>query len=238
MLYIQKISSIPEFLISDFDLRNKNLADVGCGNGAVSLELAKAGAKVTGIDKKSIITKIDIRKLKLVKILEGKAEKLPFRNSSIDYLLYSASFHHVPKSKMKTALAEAKRVLKKNGKIIFIEPVAITGTYYSIARHYREEKEIQKNAYDVIKNSGKYGFMEISENFYYVIRNYAYYEAQIGFFEKNKTKRALILKKAKSTLRKIFSAKAGEIHELKIKSVIRVNVLKKSDFKLFKFQKS
>jgi ubiquinone/menaquinone biosynthesis C-methylase UbiE len=224
---MKKIPSIPEFLILNFDLRNKTLADVGCGNGALSAELAKSGAKVTGIDKKSIISGLDKGKLEPVKILAGKAEKLPFRNSSFDYLLYSSSFHHVPLSKMKTAFKEANRVLKKNGMVLLIEPVAIRGTYYSLARHYREEKEIQKNAYNVIKNSGKYGFMEISENFYYVIRNYAYYEAQINFFEKNKRKRDLILKKAKNTVYKLFRTKFKDIHKLKIKSVIRVNVLQK-----------
>jgi ubiquinone/menaquinone biosynthesis C-methylase UbiE len=225
---MKKIRSIPEFLISNFDFRNKMLADIGCGNGAVSSALANAGAKVTGIDKKDIISGLDARKLKPVKLLESKAEKLPFRNSSVDYLLYSASFHHVPLSKMKIALAEASRVLKKNGKIIFIEPVAISGTYYSLARHYREEKEIQKEAYRVIKNSGKFGFTEISENFYYVLRNYAYYEAQINFFVKNKVKRDLIMKKAKQTIYKLFRTKYKDIHKLKIKSVIRINVLKKS----------
>lgn len=224
---MKKIYSIPEFLISAFDFRNKIIADVGCGNGAIAAAIAKTGAIITGIDKKSIISSADAGKFKNLKFLEGKAEKLPFSKSSVDYILFSASFHHVPVSKMKAALAEARRVLKVKGRIIFIEPVAVPGTYYSIARHYREEKEIQKEAYNVIKKSCNLGLKEISENLYYVMRDYAYYEAQINFFERNKIKRALILKKAKNTLSRIFSAKAGEIHKLKIKSVIRKNVLEK-----------
>jgi len=224
---MKKISSIPEFLISTFEFRNKILADVGCGSGAVSGDLAKAGAKVTGIDKNNIISKIDAGKLKQVKFFEGKAEQLPFRNSSFDYLLYSASFHHVPLSKMKAAFVEAKRVLKKNGNIIFLEPVALPCTYYIIARHYREEKRIQEEAYKIISNTGKSGFQSISEDFYYLLRSFADFESQLNFFVKSKSKRDLILQKAKKTLLKELKPKNKDIYKVKIRSVIRVNVLKK-----------
>jgi ubiquinone/menaquinone biosynthesis C-methylase UbiE len=224
---MKKISSIPEFLVSNFDFRKKFIADVGCGNGSIATEIAKAGAIITGIDKKSIISSADAGRIKNLKFLEGKAEKLPFGNSLFDYVLYSASFHHVPVNKMESALAEALRVLKLKGRIIFIEPVAITGTYYSIARHYREEKEIQKKAYNVIKKHGISGLKQISEDLYYMLRDYAYFEAQIRFFEKNKAKRDLILEKARNTLRRLYKPKTGDINKFRIKSVIRINVLEK-----------
>ena len=57
-----------------------------------------------------------------VEFLEGSAEKLAFLDESFDVVIFTLSFHHVPNSKMPSAIDEAVRVVKKSGMIVFLEP--------------------------------------------------------------------------------------------------------------------
>jgi len=56
-----------------------------------------------------------------VEIIEGDAEKLPFPDSSFDTVVFTLVFCSV--NNPENGLSEVRRVLKKDGKIIFIEHV-------------------------------------------------------------------------------------------------------------------
>lgn len=66
------------YVASRVDLRNARVADVGCGGGLLSEALARAGAKVTGIDLSHKV--IDIARLHLYE-----------SNLSVDYRVQSSS---------------------------------------------------------------------------------------------------------------------------------------------------
>lgn len=224
---LKRVCSIVDLLLSAFKISGKSVADIGCGNGLLSFELANAGAKVTGVDRKRIISSINTERHKSVEFLEGTAEKLPLKNSAFDFLIYSASFHHVPVTGMNEALKEARRVLKNKGGAVFIEPVALEGTYYDLTKHFKDEKFIQVKAYNAIRNALNVGFKEISESYYYIFRTFADFESQINFFVKNKTRRKNILDKALMTMHYLFPNANESVSGLKIKSVFRLNVLEK-----------
>ena len=111
-------------------LNSKSLKvlDYGCGKGLDSLQLLKSGAKTFGID-------ISEKYIELSKQLAIKnnfnetdfnfqvmdAHDLKFENNSFDLVIGRGMLHHLDAN---IALKSIHKVLKPNGRAIFIEPLA------------------------------------------------------------------------------------------------------------------
>lgn len=97
-------------LLSRYVARGETVLDAGCGTGA-NLEALHASVRKLGID-------IHIEALN-PGMLNGDAASLPLRASSVDVLLALDVLEHVDDD---TMLAEARRVLKKGGRVIATVP--------------------------------------------------------------------------------------------------------------------
>ncbi|MGC8979343.1 class I SAM-dependent methyltransferase [Caldisericum sp.] len=100
--------------------KDKRVLEVGVGDGIDHLELAKAGAILTGIDitPKSIeLTKqnLELHGYKST-LFVADAEILPFEDSIFDAVYSFGVLHHVPN--IQKAINEIYRVLKPGGKAV------------------------------------------------------------------------------------------------------------------------
>ena len=108
------------------DISKLNILDFGCGNGWVSIDLAKSGAQVWGID----ISEESIKKARKwaenenlsnkIKFEKMPGENIKYNDNFFDLVLGSAILHH---TEIKLAVKEIFRVLKPGGKALFIEPM-------------------------------------------------------------------------------------------------------------------
>jgi SAM-dependent methyltransferase len=99
---------------------DKTLLDVGCGDGALGLELARRGAIVTGIDADPAMiaaarrrTENEITQLQL---FEGQAERLPLGDATFDCVLAVTVLCFVPDAGR--AFIEMARVLRPGGRLV------------------------------------------------------------------------------------------------------------------------
>ena len=99
--------------------------EYGCGPGRYGLELARQGAEVTGIDVSE--TGIELanqraRELGLdnARFLTMDAEALELETNSFDLVFGTGILHHLD---LDRALGEIGRVLRPEGRAIFIEPL-------------------------------------------------------------------------------------------------------------------
>ena len=111
-----------------YELSNKNILEIGCGHGGISVFLANNGAKhVVGIDINKENLKIGndfISKFKKdkkieflpVELLYNDVHNLDFENNYFDYIIADNVFEHFDNNL--SVLKECKRVLKNDGKII------------------------------------------------------------------------------------------------------------------------
>ena len=108
------------------DVKGKKILDFGCGNGWLSIGYAKDGADVWGFD---ISGELIEKAKKWVKKegLSGKvtlekmaAENLSYEDNFFDLIVGSAILHH---TELDITLRNIKKVLKPDGKAIFIEPM-------------------------------------------------------------------------------------------------------------------
>lgn len=120
--YIRRIEE--NILKNNF--KNKTLLDIGAGSAYVTVEMAKKGLKVIALDlSEAAIDNIKRYKsefkLKNIKTICSNAEKLPFENESIDYIIANAILEHIQNETQ--AIYEWKRVLKPGGLMMITVPL-------------------------------------------------------------------------------------------------------------------
>lgn len=105
-------SEVIEFLEDCFG----SVLDLGCGNGRHIMVGDELGLNMKGLDASINLLKIAKTKTN-DDLLRGNVKKLPFTDNSFDNIIYIATIHHLKRGRV-DSLKEAKRVLKKNGRIM------------------------------------------------------------------------------------------------------------------------
>ena len=107
----------------------QRLLDVGCGNGAAPIHLAKTlGLAVTGVDVdvEQIEAAAATRKRQAgVRFVAADATSLPFADGEFDLVYTNKTTHHI--RDWQRALAEMTRVLKPGGYLLYSDFVAPLG---------------------------------------------------------------------------------------------------------------
>jgi SAM-dependent methyltransferase len=99
--------------------------EVGCGTGVFLERVARSGASVHAVDLSADLleqAQRRVARLPNVRLARGNAEALPFRDASFDAVYGSSILHHLH---LEAALAEAHRVLRPGGRLVFAEPNAL-----------------------------------------------------------------------------------------------------------------
>lgn len=101
-----------------------DVADVGCGEGYLTLEAARWARSVIGIDRSDEVLEraralAARRRVTNVQWKKGDLSRLPLRDASLDVVLLSQSLHHA--ADPEDALAEAVRVLKPGGRVLVLD---------------------------------------------------------------------------------------------------------------------
>ncbi|MBU4480622.1 class I SAM-dependent methyltransferase [Patescibacteria group bacterium] len=138
---------------------DKKVLEYGCGTGSYAFNLAKHGATVLGIDISEIgikMAKVKSKKtnLKNVSFLVMDAESLQIEDNFFDIICGSGILHHLNLNK---SLNEIVRVLKPNGKAIFIEPLGLNPfinfyRYLTPAMRTKNEHPLKTKDLKLIKN--------------------------------------------------------------------------------------
>lgn len=221
-----------EEIVSELlDLAGKDALDVGCGAGRLTRLLAAAGARASGIDVNPAVIRRAIARAREdgadIEFAEGRAEALPWPDARFDVVVFSNSLHHVEADRMERALAEAARVLRPEGLLYVMEPVA-KGRYFEATRIVNDEREVRDRARDAIRAAP--GLQEEREVVYQARRAFASYEAWRDSQTDRSEKRRRIFEARDEEARQAFLSGARiENGMLVFDQMFRVNLLRRLD---------
>lgn len=94
----------------------KMLLDAGCGAGLFLSMVVPTGATVHGIDAAPGLLEVSKKRLPGVTLMIEDLEAIPFSDGTFDYVTGFNSFQYA--GSFQNALAEARRVTKKSGKVV------------------------------------------------------------------------------------------------------------------------
>jgi ubiquinone/menaquinone biosynthesis C-methylase UbiE len=155
-------------------IKNKNILDVGCEAGYVSIGIAKHDASTISFDVckpaiRKFKEKIKNVKNKKVKLIVATAHNIPLKQNSIDSAIVSEVIEHLPN--LEYIYKELNYVLKRKGKIIISSPCEnVRKKFYPVIKRFGIDTSVEK---DVTLFS--YSLNEVKkscENFFKVKKTY------------------------------------------------------------------
>jgi SAM-dependent methyltransferase len=101
-----------------------DIADLGCGEGYLTLEASRFARKVIAIDRSEAVlarAKELARRRRRTNIYwkRGELEKLPLKDASVDVALLSQALHHAEDPSK--AMAEAVRIVRPGGRVLLLD---------------------------------------------------------------------------------------------------------------------
>ena len=106
----------------------QTVLELGTGTGEVLLLAARVapGATLVGLDPDPAVLDLARRKAARrgvpLRLEHGYADRLPYADGSVDRVLSSFMFHHLPPGEQRAMLAETRRVLAPGGSLHLVDP--------------------------------------------------------------------------------------------------------------------
>jgi ubiquinone/menaquinone biosynthesis C-methylase UbiE len=140
-----------------FDFTDKKVLDFGAGTGANCT--LSSPSDYFGIDPDHGRIAFAKRRYPEYRFEVFSGEKIPADDHSFDYVLIIAVLHHIPSEIISSYVKEFKRILKKDGKIVAMEPCFFDRCHISNWFMKRYDKG------EFIRNEEEYLDYFIKENF-------------------------------------------------------------------------
>lgn len=217
------------------DFSQKHVLEIGCGNGKTSIHLARGTKTYTAIDP-------DREKINLAKNLThekrshdilfkvGSGQALEFEADFFDIVLFTLSLHH---QDSRVALGEAFRVLKPDGNLLVVEPLA-NGEFQQFFHLFNDEipaleaaiSAVQTSSFDLVKKE-KFHTIALFENIQDFL-TYDFDRDKTGPEDDQKILDHLYLLQEKSSQHPASSSPCHPNGTLRLKDELQIFLLKKT----------
>jgi ubiquinone/menaquinone biosynthesis C-methylase UbiE len=125
-----------DYILDNIEKTDKIL-EAGCGRGKINFKLADLGYNITGVDFSQGLIEQCVSFSKeneiaaITKFNVGDITCLPYKTSSFDVYMSFGVIEHFKKKDQEEIIKEAKRILKKGGRVVITVPNAYTPNVFS-----------------------------------------------------------------------------------------------------------
>ena len=109
---------------------------LACGTGFGARIIETKGTHVIHMDMNLRFLLFGKAKKRMKNVVAGDVYHLPFKGEYIDRVILPVAFHHILNHEL--LFSEIKRVLKKDGKIIILEPVSVKKKRMSVMNSFHD----------------------------------------------------------------------------------------------------
>ncbi len=100
------------------------VADLGCGEGYLTIEAARWASRVVAVDRSSDVLRraralAKRRRVSNITWKKGEIERLPIEDAAVDVALLSQALHHA--SDPSRAMRESARILRPGGRVLLLD---------------------------------------------------------------------------------------------------------------------
>jgi ArsR family transcriptional regulator len=105
-------------------LPRMKVADLGCGEGYLTIETARWAARVIAVDRSDVVlgrARALARRRHVSNVIwkKGQLERLPIRDASVDVAMLSQALHHAQNPAR--AVQEAARIVRPGGRVLVLD---------------------------------------------------------------------------------------------------------------------
>lgn len=138
-------------------------ADIGAGTGLLTLALAEAGVRVWAIDISPAMcdylrAKATSAGLTGVDTAVSSAVSLPLVDGCVDLVVSNYCFHHLSDGDKRRALAEAHRVLRPGGRLVFADMM------FGLGLAERRDRRVVRQKLRALLRKGPAGVLRVAKN--------------------------------------------------------------------------
>jgi ubiquinone/menaquinone biosynthesis C-methylase UbiE len=126
--YTRRLKAEVDKYMASIDIKGATILELGCGISEHAHRFNKQNLMVVTDITKSLVEKNDPTSARAI----CDAQVLPFKDKSVDFIIYVGILHHLPSQVL--SLREAARVSKPNGRIFICEPHrrSVNYIYYNL----------------------------------------------------------------------------------------------------------
>ncbi len=166
----------------DENSKNKKILDYGCGIGSITEQIAKKNPKnIIGIDISDVSIKKAIERSKQLNLdidyRVENCEKSSLESDSFDLIYGTGILHHL---NLKISSTEINRLLKKNGQMVFMEPLG-TNPIINLYRKFtpnsrsKDEHPLVKKDFEFLNNL--YGSVSVKYYGFFTLIFFPFYRS-------------------------------------------------------------
>ncbi len=165
-------------------LNGRRVVHVGCGDGALSLALAKRGATVLGVEADTEQARVNRASGAAGRLtfVEGFAQNLPQNDGTVDCVVMADFLSRVEAYDMDDCLTEACRVLKEIDGLLYVSDYDTSGSYDDMVRMFYDQSAERAWALDALLRMPQDIFATAREIHYGLKRQFGDFDAFAGKF--------------------------------------------------------
>jgi len=159
------------------ELQGRFVVDAGCGSLKLARHLSERGASVLAVDPDPVQAKKNraAEVIPNVGFVESSADAIPVETGGTDGVIFSYSLHHIPTAMLPRVFDEVFRILKPEGFLYVLEPVA-DGALYDVMKLFHNETQIRAEAQTALDSLVQHRFKQAEDFSYYRRQSYTGWE--------------------------------------------------------------